>query len=103
VNIALRDAIAAANHLVPVLQRDSPDPAAIDAATAALEVERSREIAVIQRLQALPPRFLLNEAWWGRWLRRLTAGALASGLARSIGPRPARAFLYGTQELELRV
>jgi 2-polyprenyl-6-methoxyphenol hydroxylase-like FAD-dependent oxidoreductase len=56
-NMALRDAIVAANHLVPVL-RGAPDPAALDAATAAFEAERLREIVPVQALQTRESRNL---------------------------------------------
>jgi 2-polyprenyl-6-methoxyphenol hydroxylase-like FAD-dependent oxidoreductase len=57
INMALRDAIVAANHLVPAL-RGRPDPAALDAATARIEAERLPEIIVAQRLQTREGRNL---------------------------------------------
>jgi 2-polyprenyl-6-methoxyphenol hydroxylase-like FAD-dependent oxidoreductase len=50
INMALRDAIVAANHLVPVL-RSSADADALDRAAAAIERERRPEIEQIQALQ----------------------------------------------------
>jgi 2-polyprenyl-6-methoxyphenol hydroxylase-like FAD-dependent oxidoreductase len=50
INMALRDAIVATNHLVPVLQQP-PNLAAIDAALAQIQAEREPEIIEIQRLQ----------------------------------------------------
>jgi 2-polyprenyl-6-methoxyphenol hydroxylase-like FAD-dependent oxidoreductase len=50
INMALRDAIVATNHLVPVLQQ-SPTLSAIDAALAQIQTEREPEIIEIQRLQ----------------------------------------------------
>lgn len=50
INMALRDAIVAANHLVPVL-RAGADPGALDRAAAAIERERRPEIEQIQSLQ----------------------------------------------------
>jgi 2-polyprenyl-6-methoxyphenol hydroxylase-like FAD-dependent oxidoreductase len=50
INMALRDAIVAANHLAPVL-RQSQDLAAIDAALVQIQSEREPEIIEIQRLQ----------------------------------------------------
>jgi 2-polyprenyl-6-methoxyphenol hydroxylase-like FAD-dependent oxidoreductase len=102
VNVALRDAVAAANHLVPVL-RGMGAPHAIDAACRALESERRHEIALIQRLQAVPPRFMMNDSWWGGLLRRTAAAALGSGLARRLGMLPARVFLFGTSRVDLSV
>ena len=59
INLALRDAIVAANHLVPVLERGA-DPPAIDAAGARVEAERLPEVVEIQRLQQGPPRLLFE-------------------------------------------
>ncbi len=50
INMALRDALVATNHLTPVLQQ-SPDLSAIDAALAQIQAERAPEIIEIQRLQ----------------------------------------------------
>jgi 2-polyprenyl-6-methoxyphenol hydroxylase-like FAD-dependent oxidoreductase len=50
INMALRDAVVAANHLVPIL-REGADPAALDRAAAAVEAERMPEIVPIQTLQ----------------------------------------------------
>ena len=51
INMALRDVIVAANHLLPPLQQRSGH-AAIDAAIAQVQVERSPEILRVQQLQA---------------------------------------------------
>ncbi len=50
INLALRDAIVAANHLVPAL-RNGADPAALDAAARAVQAEREPEIVRAQTLQ----------------------------------------------------
>jgi 2-polyprenyl-6-methoxyphenol hydroxylase-like FAD-dependent oxidoreductase len=57
INMALRDAIVAANHLVPVL-RGHPDPAALDTATRRIEAERLPEIIAAQELQTKESRNL---------------------------------------------
>jgi 2-polyprenyl-6-methoxyphenol hydroxylase-like FAD-dependent oxidoreductase len=49
INLALRDAIVAANHLVPALR--AGDPAAVDAAGRAIQAEREPEIIRSQTLQ----------------------------------------------------
>jgi 2-polyprenyl-6-methoxyphenol hydroxylase-like FAD-dependent oxidoreductase len=51
INLALRDAIVTANHLIPVL-RANADVAALDAATRAIQTEREPEIVRAQLLQA---------------------------------------------------
>lgn len=57
INMALRDVIVAANHLVPVL-RGQPDPVALDAATARIEAERLPEIIAAQEVQTREGRNL---------------------------------------------
>jgi 2-polyprenyl-6-methoxyphenol hydroxylase-like FAD-dependent oxidoreductase len=102
-NIALRDAVVAANHLVPVLARNDVDPAHVDAAARAIELERTPEVRTIQRLQAFPPRVVLSRAWWGEPLRRLAAAAFRTG----IGLGPARSivdtFAFGVGDVRLHV
>lgn len=51
INMALRDVIVAANHLIPLL-RQAAEPAAIDGAIAQVQEERSPEILRVQQLQA---------------------------------------------------
>jgi 2-polyprenyl-6-methoxyphenol hydroxylase-like FAD-dependent oxidoreductase len=50
INAALRDAVVAANHLVPALRRGA-DPGAVDGAAAAIQAEREPEIRRAQTLQ----------------------------------------------------
>ena len=50
INLALRDAIVAANHLVPVL-KNGAQPGALDAACRAVQAEREPEIVRAQKLQ----------------------------------------------------
>jgi 2-polyprenyl-6-methoxyphenol hydroxylase-like FAD-dependent oxidoreductase len=50
INLALRDAIVGANHLVPVL-REGAEPSVLDAACQAVQAEREPEIARAQKLQ----------------------------------------------------
>ena len=50
INLALRDAVVAANHLVPVLMKGA-EPSALDAACRAVQAEREPEIVRAQKLQ----------------------------------------------------
>ncbi|MGH0035075.1 MAG: FAD-dependent monooxygenase [Myxococcota bacterium] len=102
-NIALRDAIVAANHLVPVLGEPVVDPARVERACRAVEAERSPEVRSIQRLQAIPPRIVLSRAWWGEPVRRAAAAALRSGLGRGRALGVARRFAFGVGEVRLQV
>lgn len=82
-NIALRDSVVAANHLVPVLSESPVDTSCLDAALLAIEKERMLEVKVIQRIQALPPKVVLSRAWWGEPLRRVIAALLRRESLRS--------------------
>jgi 2-polyprenyl-6-methoxyphenol hydroxylase-like FAD-dependent oxidoreductase len=66
-NIALRDALVAANHLCPVLA-EGGDPAAIDAAARRVQEERWPEIVAIQEMQQRQARLLISP---NRWTVRL--------------------------------
>src|SRR5262249_20602862 len=71
VNIALRDALVAANHLCPVLAAGA-DPAAVDAAARRVQDERWPEIVTVQQIQhpeAARPNH--PESWGSRLMFRL--------------------------------
>ena len=56
-NIALRDAIVCANHLVPLLKTDA-DKTDLDLAFEKIEKERLNEIRQVQEIQSRPPKFI---------------------------------------------
>ena len=60
INIALRDAIVAANHLVPVLSGEPTDPS-LEAAFEEIERERLREVKIIQDFQKRPPALFYRQ------------------------------------------
>jgi 2-polyprenyl-6-methoxyphenol hydroxylase-like FAD-dependent oxidoreductase len=101
-NIALRDAVVAANHLVPPLESGA-GPAALDAAARAVQAEREPEVTRIQRLQARPPRLVFNSSLWARlavrWLVPLLAAQIRRGRAGAFFGRLA----FGATEVRLRV
>jgi 2-polyprenyl-6-methoxyphenol hydroxylase-like FAD-dependent oxidoreductase len=66
-NIALRDALVAANHLVPVLSAGG-NAAAIDAAARRVQEERWPEIVAVQDMQQRQARLILDP---GRWTVRV--------------------------------
>ena len=103
VNIALRDTIVTANHLVPVLSQPSPEPDELTAALHAIEDERMREVRRIQALQAQPPKLLLNRSWWGEPVRFVAGGLLNSRFVRRRAGRRVSVFLDGVTEVRLGV
>ncbi|MDE0040220.1 MAG: FAD-dependent monooxygenase [Gammaproteobacteria bacterium] len=101
INIALRDAIVAANHLVPALSDRSQD-GEVDNALGRVEAERLPEVARIQRLQALPPTVVMSRAKYGSLVRRTAALATNVGLVRRVLASAASDFLYGVTKVSLR-
>ena len=99
-NIAIRDAIVAANHLVGALVGSSA-PITIDEAAQRIEQERVPEVSKIQRMQALPPRVLLSDSLWNRLVLLLLSTLLGSGFA----PVQRRGLLlaFGVAEVKLAV
>jgi 2-polyprenyl-6-methoxyphenol hydroxylase-like FAD-dependent oxidoreductase len=101
-NIALRDVVEAANALVPALAGEAR-PEDVDAACARVEAARLPEVTAIQRLQALPPRVILQRAWWGEPVRRLLAAMLRTRPVQRTALANARVFAFGRGEVRLRV
>ncbi len=78
INLALRDAIVAANHLVPVLGAGA-NHKTIDAAAGAVQAEREPEVARSQTLQHRDTRFIDTPI-----------APMLMALAKFVGPRMGR-------------
>ena len=98
-NIAIRDAVVAANELVPVLTSGA-GPDALDAAARRIEEERVPEVVEIKRLQALPPRFVLSNSWWSAIALRVFPAFL---FRRGPPGRIVRSVTTGVTDVKLRV
>ncbi len=103
INIALRDAIVAANHLVPLLSGSAPDADELDAAMKTIEAERMREVRPIQAQQARPPKVLLSRSWWGEPVRRVAGALLRMPTVRRRAGGIASTFLHGVTDVRLMV
>jgi 2-polyprenyl-6-methoxyphenol hydroxylase-like FAD-dependent oxidoreductase len=102
INIALRDALVAANHLGPVLLRDGAREE-LDAAARAVVAERLPEVVEIQTLQNRPPPLLLQQTAAARFVMRwLAPFVLRSGIAALAMRRALPIFTRGTREVTLR-
>jgi 2-polyprenyl-6-methoxyphenol hydroxylase-like FAD-dependent oxidoreductase len=102
INIALRDALVAANHLGPALARGAP-PDELDAAARAVVAERMPEVVEIQTLQLRPPPLLLQQTALARFVMRWIAPiVLRSGIATLVMRRALPRFALGTREVKLR-
>ena len=97
-NIALRDAMVAANFLVPALAR-----ADVDAALRLIEQQRTPEVHFIQKMQAMPPKFMLSRAWWAEPLRNAAGYLLSKSGVRGRAAHRVAPFLHGVTEVQLSV
>jgi 2-polyprenyl-6-methoxyphenol hydroxylase-like FAD-dependent oxidoreductase len=98
INIALRDAMVAANYLVPALAGGE-----LGVALQHIEQARTPEVAFIQKMQAMPPKLILNRAWWGEPMRNLLGRVLTKPAARSRAAGRIAPFLYGVTAVQLEV
>ena len=101
INIALRDVIVAANHLVPALE--GSDPEALTSALLEIERERMPEIKKIQRLQELPPRIGFSQAWWGEPVRSVVSQMARFAPVRLAAGGRLSVFPFGVTDVKLRV
>lgn len=74
-NMAIRDAVVASNHLVPAILNGAKR-IELNQACEKIQVERMKEIQAIQKIQARPPRILLKNTWWARLLLRIVPGLI---------------------------
>ncbi len=103
VNIALRDALVAANHLCPVLSAGA-GPEALDAAARRVKDERWPEIVAVQQIQQDQARMLFYpEDWRTRLVHRLLPWLLRTGLMQWLHRKQARQMSHGVVPVRLVV
>ena len=102
INIALRDALVAANHLVPVLTAGG-DPSAIDAATRRVQGERWPEIVAVQQMQENQGRLFFSDRWSTRLMFRLLPWLIRTGLLQWLQRKEARLMSEGVVPVRLVV
>ena len=99
VNIALRDAIVAANELVPAFLAGGD----VEIAAARVEATRAREVDLIQRMQAMPPKVMLGTRSIHALARSAAARVLGTSFGRARASVGAKLFLNGVTKVELTV
>ena len=103
VNIALRDALVAANHLCPVLMAGS-DPSAVDAAARQVRDERWPEIVAVQDMQQTHARGLISpNSWRSRLVNRLLPWLVRTGLLQWLQRKEFRVMSEGAVPVKLVV
>jgi 2-polyprenyl-6-methoxyphenol hydroxylase-like FAD-dependent oxidoreductase len=102
INMALRDAIVAANHLVPALQAGGD----LTAAGAAITRERMREIQRIQTLQIREvrgQRWARERPWLMKPLLRIAPALTSRAWVQRAWLRQQRELRFGVAEVSLHV
>ncbi len=102
INMALRDAIVAANHLVPACEGEGD----LDAAGAAIQAEREREIVPVQRLQIQEvrgQRWARQRPWLMAPLLRIAPLFTRARWFPALWLRQQRPLRFGVTEVRLRV
>ncbi len=103
VNIALRDALVAANYLCPVLIGGG-DPAALDAAARRVRDERWPEIVAVQQMQQDQARMLFApDRWSTRLMHRLLPVLMRTGLIQWLHRKQYRQMSEGVVPVRLAV
>ena len=105
INLALRDAIVAANHLVPAL-RSGGGAATLDAALRAVQAEREPEIVRVQALQrreAAGQAEARAETWRFGVAKRLAPVLGRYRWAQRLWLRRQDGLRFGVTEVKLRV
>jgi 2-polyprenyl-6-methoxyphenol hydroxylase-like FAD-dependent oxidoreductase len=102
INMALRDAIVAANHLVPVF-RDGDN---LEPALGAIQREREREIRRVQALQLREvrgQRWARERPWLVKPLLRIAPLLAKTGLIQRAWLRQQRELRFGVTKVHLQV
>jgi len=103
INLALRDAIVAANHICPALM-DYKEPPIVDDAATRVAAERLPEIRVIQEHQRRQAQsFLRSDRLLSRVAMRLLPFLVKSGLLRPLMGKRLQYLQHGVRTVRLMV
>jgi 2-polyprenyl-6-methoxyphenol hydroxylase-like FAD-dependent oxidoreductase len=100
INVALRDAVVAGNHLGRALAA-SADASALDDAAHAVQSERWQEIVTIQDMQQLGPRILMSDSFRSRVLTSTPVVAFAQRFLGGIMAKRMDPFLHGVSRIAM--
>lgn len=103
INMALRDALVAANHLCPVLTSGG-EPTAVDTAARRTVEERMPEIVAIQaHQQRMTQTFLRTDRFSSRLAMRMLPVLASTNLLRLLAGARLQSFQHGTVQVRLTV
>ena len=101
-NVALRDAVVAANQLVPALRDEAAD-ASLDAAARRIEAERGPEIDTIQAIAKRPPMIVMGTFPGAELVRAAVLALAGTPPGRRAIVRVGGLLLNGLREQKLSV
>src|SRR5262249_1963794 len=101
-NVALRDALVAANHLCPVLMNGGSQ-ATIDATAQRVAEQRMPEIVALPKHQNRPAKLFLEPRWASRLAIRLVPILVRPRLLQVLLGERLRAFQHGVVPVQLAV
>jgi 2-polyprenyl-6-methoxyphenol hydroxylase-like FAD-dependent oxidoreductase len=102
INVALRDAVVAANHLGRALAMHSDD-ATLDFAARNIQAERWPEIVKIQDMQQVGPRLVMSDSLASRIVTSAPAIAFAKIFLGGFIARQMDPFLHGVTRVQLEL
>lgn len=102
INIALRDIVVFANHVVPVM-KGAFGAEGLDAAIQAYVEERYPEVAEVQAFQRSAPKVIFQETWWSPIVPQFFRLLRFAAVRRFAGQHLARTLIQGARTVELRV
>ena len=101
-NIALRDAVVCANHLVP-LMRGNPSTASLDNAFDAIEKERISEVRQVQEIQSRPPKFITLSVFSVQLIVPILRFVFRFNFMTSLGETTIERMSRGFSEVKLKI
>ena len=101
-NIALRDAVVCANHLVPLMS-GNPSTASLDNAFDAIEKERISEVRQVQEIQSRPPKFITLSEFSVQLIVPILRFVFRFNFMTSLGETTIERMSRGFSEVKLKI
>lgn len=102
INIALRDSIVAANHLIPLLKKETSNKE-IDAAFQKIEKERLPEVITVQNFQKRPPSIMKKQNPLTFFIFKNLPKISKLGFVRKIASKASNFIFDGVTVVKLKV
>ena len=101
-NIALRDAVVCANHLVPLMS-GNPSTSSLDNAFDAIEKERISEVRQVQEIQSRPPKFITMSEFSVQLIVPILRFVFKFNFMTSLREATLKRMSHGFNEVKLKI